>query len=180
MALTRKFLSALGIEADKVDEIIEAHSETVNALKAERDEARTDAKKLPELQKQLDEANEALEASKGDGYKAKYDELKAEYDGFKADVEAKALLSTKDKAYRQLLKDAGVSEKRIDAIMRLTDLKDMELDGEKLKDADKLTESIKSEWADYITSEGKQGAGTENPPEGDSGNGKKVEIPTIF
>lgn len=180
MALTRKFLSALGIEADKIDEIIEAHSDTVNALKSERDEFKTDASKAKELQKKLDEANEALKASEGDGFKAKYDELKAEYDKYKADTEAQALLSTKDKAYRQLLKESGVSEKRIDAIMRLTDLKDMELDGEKLKDADKLTESIKSEWADYITSEGQQGAGTEIPPEGDSGSGKKVEIPTIF
>ena len=31
MALTRKFLSALGIESDKVDEIISAHTETTMA-----------------------------------------------------------------------------------------------------------------------------------------------------
>ena len=38
MALKRNFLSALGIEADKIDEIINAHAETVDALKEERDE----------------------------------------------------------------------------------------------------------------------------------------------
>ena len=37
MSLTRKFLSALGIEDDKVDEIISAHTDTVNALKEQRD-----------------------------------------------------------------------------------------------------------------------------------------------
>ena len=55
MALTRKFLSALGIEADKVDEIINAHAETVNALKEERDNYKADAEKLPAVQKELDE-----------------------------------------------------------------------------------------------------------------------------
>ena len=33
MALTRKFLKAMGIEDDKIDQIIDAHTETVTALK---------------------------------------------------------------------------------------------------------------------------------------------------
>ena len=37
MALTRKFLSALGIEEAKIDEIISAHVDTVNVLKEQRD-----------------------------------------------------------------------------------------------------------------------------------------------
>ncbi len=36
MAMTHKFLKALGIEDDKAEEIIAAHLETVNAIKAER------------------------------------------------------------------------------------------------------------------------------------------------
>ena len=37
MALTRKMLKAMGIEEDKIEQIIEAHSETVDSLKADRD-----------------------------------------------------------------------------------------------------------------------------------------------
>ena len=37
MALTRKFLKAMGIEDEKAEEIISAHVETVNGLKGERD-----------------------------------------------------------------------------------------------------------------------------------------------
>ena len=62
LALTRKFLTALNIDADKIDEIITAHSETVDALKKERDdfkaeaEANSEAKASAEkLQKQVDE-----------------------------------------------------------------------------------------------------------------------------
>ena len=45
MALTRKFLRALGIEDDKVEEIIGAHLETVNPLKDERDNLKEQADK---------------------------------------------------------------------------------------------------------------------------------------
>ena len=37
MSLTRKFLSAMGIEEDKIEQIIDAHTDTVNALKEARD-----------------------------------------------------------------------------------------------------------------------------------------------
>lgn len=46
MALTRKFLAALGIEDDKADGIIQAHSDTVNGLKDEIEKYKADAEKL--------------------------------------------------------------------------------------------------------------------------------------
>ena len=49
MALTRKLLSALGIEADKIEQIIDAHTETVEALKKERDEFKAKAADLDEV-----------------------------------------------------------------------------------------------------------------------------------
>ena len=182
MALTRKFLSALGIEADKVDEIIEAHSETVNALKAERDEYKETASKAKELQKDLDEAKEALKDT-DDGYKTKYDDLKEEYDKYKSEIADKETLKAKETAYRKLLTDCGVSEKRMNSIIKLTDLKDVELDDKnELKDADKLQETIKKEWSDFITVDGGRGSNTENPPQEDKpkvsdGEGGSITTP---
>ena len=43
MALTRSFLKALGIEEEKIGEIINAHSETVSGLKAEIEKYKGDA-----------------------------------------------------------------------------------------------------------------------------------------
>ena len=56
MALTRKFLKAMGIEDEKIDQIIEAHTETVSGLKDSLDKAEADAKALPDIQKELDAA----------------------------------------------------------------------------------------------------------------------------
>lgn len=163
MALTRKFLSAMGIEDDKVDEIITAHTDTVNALKEQRDKYKEDAEKLPNVQKKLDE----LEAQndKEDPYKEKYEKLQVEFDTFKEGVENEKIKAKKNKAYRELIKKAGVSEKRIDAIMKVTNIDNVELDEKgEIKDADKITENIKKEWSDFIVTESQKGADTTTPP----------------
>ena len=54
MSLTRKMLKAMGIEDEKIDTIIEAHTETVDALKKERDGYKESADKLADVQKELD------------------------------------------------------------------------------------------------------------------------------
>lgn len=178
MALTRRMLKAMGISDEQVDEIIAAHSETVDALKEQRDQYKADAEKLPEIQKQLDKANSDLEAAGKDAYKVKYEALKEEYEGYKNEQAAKETRSAKERAYRELLKAAGITEKRIDSVVRVSDLDGLELDDKgAIKDADKLTESIKSEWADFITTTQTRGAQTSNPPANNtSGSMTKADI----
>lgn len=172
MALTRKFLTALGIDAEKIDEIIEAHTDTVNALKEERDSYKADAEALPAITKERDELKEAADKNKDNPYKAQYEDLKKEYEDYKADVDAKAKLAKQTAAYKAMLKKAGVSEKRIDSILKVSDVKSLEFDDKgEVKDADKTVEAIKAEWADFIVKEGTKGASTETPPENNGGNG---------
>ena len=171
MAMTRKFLKAMGIEEEKIEQIIEAHTETVNALKEERDNFKADAEKLPSVQKEL---NELKEATKNGGeetvLKSEYDKIKKEYDDYKADISAKETKSAKEHAYRELLRGAGVSEKRLDAILKVTNLDSVELDKDgKIKDADKHTETVKTDWADFIETTSTQGANTATPPTNNGG-----------
>jgi len=137
----------MGLTEEQVETIIEAHTETTDGLRAEIARYKADSEQLSEVQTELD-------TLKADGWKEKHDSLKREYDGYKAEQTAKEVNAKKERAYRALLKDAGVDEKRIDAVMKVTKLEEMELDGEKLKDADGLSEGIKSEWADFIESSG--------------------------
>lgn len=172
MALTRKMLKAMSIEDEKIDQIIEAHTETVNALKEERDGYKEEAEKLPTVQKELDKAKEA--ASKDDGknpWKVKYDAIKEEFDNYKAEEQAKATKATKEEAYRAVLKECGVAEKRIAAVVRVADIDSIELDKDgNIKEVDALKDSIKEEWSDFIPTEGTKGADTANPPENNGGS----------
>ena len=145
MALTRRSLKAMGIEDEKIDEIIAAHAETVDALKEQRDNYKAQADELAEVQQKLDEANETIKANGSDAWKVKYDAIKEEYDNYKSDISAKETTRAKQAAYREVLKAAGVSDKRIDSIIRVSDIDSVELDESgKIKEAEKLTESIKN------------------------------------
>ena len=163
MAFTRKMLKAMGIEDEKIDQIIDAHSETVDALKADRDAYKEDAEKLAAVQKELD----ALKAKGDDGYKAKYEAEKAAHDALKADIAAKETKKAKTDAYRELLKGANIDEKRIATILRAEaptiDKIELDADG-KIKNAEQYTESIKSDWADFIVTQSAKGANTATPP----------------
>ena len=149
MALTRKSLKAMGIDEDKVDQIIELHTETVDALKAQRDRYKDDADKLAGVQRELDD----LKAAGNDGFEAKYNDIKKQFDDYKAEITAKEVNAAKGKAYRALIEGAGIKgEKLIETILKSTDLSKVELDGDKVKDADNVTATIKEEWKDYIGS----------------------------
>lgn len=167
MSLSRKFLAALGIEQEKIDEIIDAHTETVNALKEERDKFRKDAEELPGVQKELDELKQAAEKNPDGVYKQQYEDLKSEYEQYKADVDAKETAAKKKEAYKSLLKQVGVSEKRIDAILKVSPYNGVELEKDgTVKGADDIKKSLKEEWADFIVQEETKGAETKIPPVG--------------
>ena len=57
MALTRKMLKAMGIEEEKIDEIIDAHTETVNALKDQAKQDKDAAARLESVQKEIGRAS---------------------------------------------------------------------------------------------------------------------------
>lgn len=162
MALTRKYLAALGIDADKIDEIINAHAETVNGLKEEAEKYREDADKYSEAKKELD----SLKKTAGN-----YAELRREFDAYKADVEEKAAKAAKEKAYREALKDANLSEKGIEKALKYADWAGVEVDDNgTLKNAKELVKAAREEWAEYIVKAETKGAKTSNPPGGAGGS----------
>lgn len=85
MALTRKLLKGMGLTDEQVDTIIEAHTDTVDGLKADVSKYKADAEKLPSVQKQLD----GLKAAGDGGYKEKYEKEHSAFEAFKTDITAK-------------------------------------------------------------------------------------------
>lgn len=158
MSLTRKFLSALGIEADKIDEIILAHTESTEALKAQLAESKANADKLTEtkaeldkVRKDLEKANATIEAANKDDYKGKYESEKAAHEKLKADIQSKETTAKKSTAFKSMLKDKGYSENAINKITKYGGYVDgLELDDEgNVKDVEKLIGNIESEWSEY-------------------------------
>lgn len=89
MAFTRKFLTALGIEPDKVDEIMSAHVEVTDALKAQINDSKDEADKLTKVQAELDKlkASQKEQAERLSAAEKERDEIKGKYDTASADLE---------------------------------------------------------------------------------------------
>lgn len=169
MALTRKFLSALGIEADKIDEIINAHSESVESLKEQRDSNKTKADKYDDLEKSYNDVkgkyDELLASTKKDElFKTKYDDLSKEFEKYKLDVTNKETKANKENAYSELLKAMDIPEKYHKSILRITDVDKLELEDGKLKDLDNLKNAIKADYSDFIVKSVSKGADTPKKP----------------
>ena len=175
MALTKakvkELLSAAGVADDKINEttekILNGHIASIEALREEKDQFKEKADQLDKVQKELDDLNAKIAANEKDPYKVKYEAMKEDFEKYKADIEKEKTAASKRNAYKELLKTAGVSEKRIEAVLKVSDIEDLELDDDgKIKDSDKLTETIKTEWADFIETTGQNGAKTSTPPAG--------------
>ena len=123
-----------------------------------------------ELEKATGEVNELKSAD----WENKYNTLKGEYDSFKTETQNKETTAKKTAAYKQLLLDAGISDKRVASVMKVSDIESIKLDKDgKIEDADKLTESVKTEWADFIVTTQTQGADVSKPPANDGDGGKQ-------
>ena len=136
MALTRKLLKGMGLTDEQVDTIIEAHTDTVDGLKEDVSRYKTDAEKLPGVQKELDD----LKAAGDGGYKEKYEKEHSAFETYKSDVTAKESKAAKEKAVRAYFESKNITGANLDLAMRGCgeEMAALELDGEKIKDTKAL------------------------------------------
>ena len=169
MALTRKLLKSFSLEESVIDSIIEAHAETVDGLKAERDEAKKTAEGIQAVTKERDDLKKQLEElQKAGGDAAK---IQKEFDDYKTAVEAEKTNAKKQTAMRALLKDSvGIKhEKALDLIMAAEKLDGYELgENDQFKDADNIIKAMKEKHADWIGEVKDEGIPPLNPPGGNA------------
>lgn len=172
MALTRRMLKALGIEDEKADEIIAAHTESTDALKQQRDEYKAKA----EAKATTSTEPKPKDPEPGDEYKAKYDAEKKAFEDYKANIAAEKAEADKRAKYRELIVKAGVDSKRVDSVLKVSDLSEIKVKDGAIEGADDLVKSIKEDWADFIPTTQKVGANAPNPPKNDGGAKKLDDI----
>ena len=191
MALTRKFLSAMGIESDKVDEIISAHSESLEHFKSENSDLKNKAEKYDEIMKKYSEAetkikelNDRLQAAEGENadYKGKYESLKAEKEKLESDVATKETAAKKDKALSEALKSKNYSDEAARLIVTKGGYRDkIELDKNgNIKNSDNLFSEIQTDFSVFTPKENSVENEPVKPPTNTTGNAmSKADIMKI-
>lgn len=175
MALTRKMLKAMGIEDEKIDQIIDAHTETAEGLKDQVSTYKADAEKLPGVQRELDDLKK--EGADG-GYKAKYEKEHKDFADYKAGIAAKESAAAKEKAARAYFAGKGIPDGSMAMAIRgaKAEIDGLELDGEKIKDAAALDRLLAGDYKGLIGKQTKQGTDTQTPPDTTGGAKSRAEI----
>lgn len=175
MALTRKALKAMGLTEEQVDSIIEAHTETVDGLKEQIKTYKADAEKLPNVQKQLDE----MKKGDGEDWKAKYDAEKAAHDKTKSDHAAQETAAQNERLFRAELTNIGITGKRADQIVKLTDMSAFEVKDGAYADAAAVQKHIRDEYSEFVPATQTKGASVPTPPTTSAGKMTREQIAAI-
>lgn len=176
MALTRRALKAMGIEDEKIDEIISMHTDTVDGLKDQVKTYEADAKKLPTVQKELDE----LKAAGDGGYKEKYEKEHKAFEDFRKEREAKDTRAAKEQAVMEYLKSKNVQDANLKLALRSlsAEIDEAELENGKLKDSKAFDDLLSGELSGLVTTTTEKGTG--NPANPPANNGKTMTKADIY
>lgn len=175
MSLTRKMLKAMGIEDEKIDQIIEAHTETVDGLKEQITQYKASAEKLPGVQKELDDLKKD---NSGNDYKAKYEKEKKDFQDYKNGVAEKESAAAKEKAARAYFESKGIPGESMGLVIRgaKAEISGLELDGEKIKDSSALDALLNGDYKGLVGKTVKTGTETQTPPNTSGGVKSREEI----
>lgn len=159
---------------EKAQQIMDGHITVTDGLKEERDSYKADAEKAADLQKQLDDQ------ANGEDFQKKYEEEHKAFEDFKKKTASDAEAARIKTAYRKLLADEGISEKRLDSILKVSDLSKLKLDKDgNLEDEDGLKKAINDEWGEFKTTVTQRGAVVEKPIQTGKATKTKEEIMAI-
>ena len=162
MAFTRAFLKSIGLNEEQISAAIEAHTDTTDALKKERDEWKVKAETVDTLTRERDEALEKLSKA-GDANK-----VQKEFDDYKAGIEKEKLNAKKTAALVAAFETAGVKRESFrKAMLKGWDMEKVELDDNgAIKDMEGLTATVKQDYADFIATGEDKPLPPNNPPGG--------------
>lgn len=179
MALTRKMLKAMGIEDDQAEQIIEAHAETVSALKKQRDDAQAKADGVPELEKQLEAAKKAAEAAAADDTGAKLKAVQDEFAAYKAQVAANEAKATARALIEQKLKDKAIDPDFMRFAVSDIDFSGLEVANGAFVD-DEAASKLVSDFAEsnprIFTNNTQKGADPGHPPAATGGKAEPMSL----
>lgn len=162
MALTRKSLKAMGLTDEQIDSVIDMHSETVDALKAQIKTAEEKATDYDSIKAQLD----ALKSGDGNNYKDLYETEHKAFEDYKNGIAEKDAQAAREKAVRAYFEGKGITGTNLDIAMRgatketaAISVKDGTIEDTKL-----LDDLVNGTYSGLIVANETRGVDTTTPP----------------
>ena len=153
MALTRKLLKSLGLEESAIDTIIDAHTETTDALKKQRDDAIAQAGTVQAITQERDQLKQQVETLTKEGGDAA--ELRKQFDAYKQQVENEKISAATDGALYDLAKKAGIQRESFLklAVKNFNRESIKRGDDNNISNPDEVIAAIKAEFPDFLATD---------------------------
>lgn len=173
MAFKRADLAGLGIEADKIQILIDWHMETVKGLQAKIDENKDNSDELTKVKAELEQAKNDLKtasdkitAYERDDYKTKYESEKAAREKLETDNANKEIKAKKDNALYLFFKNNQYSDEAAKLMVSKGGYSDKtELDEKgSIKNGDELLGYAKDDFSMLTPKVNNQPNNPANPP----------------
>jgi chaperonin cofactor prefoldin len=169
MALTRKMLKALGIDDEKIDQIIEEHVESVDAWKKKVENADEIAEQLKAVTKERDELQAKVKES--GSISDELAKVKEDFEKYKSEVVGKETAAAKEKAVKEYFESKSITGKNLDIALRgcKDEIDSIELKDGKIVDTVTLDELVSGTYSGLVVKTTTQGANVANPPANNGG-----------
>lgn len=158
MALTRAFLKDVLADYtnrdELIDQIIDAHMDSVSGLKSEVEQARSEAEEARSIAAQIETLKGEIDALQPNGtsWEKEYKALAAEYEAAKAADARKTSYHDNAEAFCHLLVSHGMAYPMAKAISMgsLNIISGIEMQNGKVRNYDAISAAIRSEYKDLL------------------------------
>ena len=151
--------------------VVDPLLDDLDSAKRDATKFKTEADKVPGLQKDLDEAK------KGEDWKAKYEKADQDLKDYKAKIAQDAETAKVKAAYKKLLTEERISEKTLESVLNATDYSKMKLKEDGTLDGiEDLKKDIDAKWGGFRVNTRQRGEKVDTPPAGSDNGGQSNEI----
>lgn len=146
MSLTRRLLRELELSDNAIERIIAAHAESIDALRTERDEARTALAQHEQAVSERDALREEAAAHQADA-----ERLRTELDAFRQQVAAERTQAIRRNALCQALTRAGANPQAVPLLAQAVTTSDEDWAEDRLLDEDAALRSVREQYAPFFS-----------------------------
>lgn len=145
MSLTRKLLRELELSDNAIERIIAAHAESIDALRTERDEARTALAQHEQAVSERDALREEAAAHQADAQR-----LRTELDAFRQQVSAERTRAVRHSALCQALSRAGANPHAVPLLAQAVTTTDEDWNEDRLLDEEAVLHAVREQYAPFF------------------------------
>lgn len=162
----KDILKANGVEADKVDDIIDTiNKDYIGENFVSKKQYSKRMAEITSLNEKIADIESNNGSSKASEWEGKYNTLKTEFDTYKGNIEAEKNNANKLQKVKDKLLSDGVNEKLVNLLVKEIDLNKVTVKEGNIEKWEEISKPLKDNYSDFYSKTTTEGKPPANPPQ---------------